>query len=134
MRSLPLVISLLAVLSPSHLPVVSGVSVTRDSDAALKDYYSRSHSLGDDYVFDPREWQSVNTTNLDYKYSKPKLSKRASSNKAATSQGGIVSHLINEVWNGLKGTGTALEVKITWFAIRSLTFLLLLNHSQVHWA
>ena len=127
MQSLSLVFALLAVFSPSSLPLVSGVSVTRNSDAALKRYYSGSHSLGNDYVFDPREWQSVNATDLDYKYPESKIRKRASSSKAAVSKGGAISHLINEVWNGLKGIGSTSKVEITWFAFTSLPVTLLLN-------
>ncbi|KAI0832522.1 hypothetical protein BC628DRAFT_1499320 [Trametes gibbosa] len=37
---------------------------------ALERRYTTPHSLGDNYVFDPRDgWQTVNTTNLSYKYS-----------------------------------------------------------------
>ncbi|RDX55727.1 hypothetical protein OH76DRAFT_1372195 [Lentinus brumalis] len=37
---------------------------------ALERRYTRAHSLGDNYVFDPRDgWETVNTTNLAYKYS-----------------------------------------------------------------
>lgn len=36
---------------------------------ALERRYTRAHSLGDNYVFDPRDgWETVNTTNLAYKY------------------------------------------------------------------
>ncbi|TBU49632.1 hypothetical protein BD309DRAFT_1076385 [Dichomitus squalens] len=36
---------------------------------ALERRYTTPHSLGDNYLFDPRDgWQSVNTTNLLYKY------------------------------------------------------------------
>ncbi|KAI0082588.1 hypothetical protein K474DRAFT_1655392 [Panus rudis PR-1116 ss-1] len=38
---------------------------------SLYSRYSRAHSLGDDYQFDPRDgWQSVNVTDLQYKYSR----------------------------------------------------------------
>ncbi|KAI0722874.1 hypothetical protein C8Q76DRAFT_720646 [Earliella scabrosa] len=53
------------------LSALSGVSA-REIDAArmaLERRYSTPHSLGDNYVFDPRDgWQTVNTTNLLYKY------------------------------------------------------------------
>ena len=63
-----LVVGLLVAVSLSAL---SGVSA-REIDAArmaLERRYSTPHSLGDNYVFDPRDgWQTVNTTNLLYKY------------------------------------------------------------------
>ncbi|KAI0375738.1 hypothetical protein BV20DRAFT_1110140 [Pilatotrama ljubarskyi] len=53
-------------------PSLSGV-LAADIDAArmaLERRYTTPHSLGDDYTFDPRDgWQTVNTTNLLYKYS-----------------------------------------------------------------
>ncbi|KAI0750904.1 hypothetical protein C8Q80DRAFT_1268213 [Daedaleopsis nitida] len=53
---------------------LSGASA-REIDAgrmALERRYTTPHSLGDNYVFDPRDgWQTVNTTNLDYKYTPP---------------------------------------------------------------
>lgn len=37
---------------------------------SLEAHYARAHSLGDNYQFDPRDgWQTVNATNLQYKYS-----------------------------------------------------------------
>lgn len=43
----------------------------RSFHSSLEARYSRAHSLGDDYHFDPRDgWQVVNASNLDYKYSR----------------------------------------------------------------
>lgn len=39
--------------------------------SSLEARYARAHSLGNGYQFDPRDgWQSVNVTNLQYKYSR----------------------------------------------------------------
>ncbi|EKM59367.1 uncharacterized protein PHACADRAFT_169913 [Phanerochaete carnosa HHB-10118-sp] len=39
--------------------------------SSLEARYARAHSLGDSYQFDPRDgWQTVNATNLQYKYSR----------------------------------------------------------------
>ena len=50
-----------------------GLTSARDIDAsrmALERRYTTPHSLGDNYTFDPRDgWQTVNTSNLLYKYS-----------------------------------------------------------------
>ena len=113
MRCLSLLLALLSVLSSSPHFMASAASVARHSDADLKRFYSRTHSLGDNYNFNPREWQTVNVTDLDYKYSGSRNRKRASSSNSA--EGGSVSHLIDDVWNGLKGIGSTSNVVITWF-------------------
>ncbi|KAI0352856.1 hypothetical protein OH77DRAFT_1427970 [Trametes cingulata] len=60
-------------LAVSLVPTsLSGV-LAADIDAArmsLERRYTTPHSLGENYIFDPRDgWQTVNTTNLLYKYS-----------------------------------------------------------------
>lgn len=41
------------------------------SQSSLERRYSTAHSLGESYQFDPRDgWESVNITNLQYKYSR----------------------------------------------------------------
>lgn len=41
------------------------------SQSSMERRYSTPHSLGDTYQFDPRDgWESVNITNLQYKYSR----------------------------------------------------------------
>lgn len=60
-----------ALLVLSLASCLSGISA-REIDAArmaLERRYTTPHSLGDHYVFDPRDgWEPVNTTNLLYKY------------------------------------------------------------------
>ncbi|KAI0776017.1 hypothetical protein BD413DRAFT_455579, partial [Trametes elegans] len=60
-------------LATSLVPSFTAVSAA-DIDVArmaLERRYTTAHSLGDNYVFDPRDgWETVNTTNLLYKYSR----------------------------------------------------------------
>ena len=60
------------ILAFSLLGSLAAVSA-RDVDAArmaLERRYTTPHSLGNNYVFDPRDgWETVNMTNLLYKYS-----------------------------------------------------------------
>ncbi|KAJ8483314.1 hypothetical protein ONZ51_g4778 [Trametes cubensis] len=62
-------------LAMSLLPLTcTGVTAAEigASRMALERKYGTPHSLGKDYVFDPRDgWETVNTTNLLYKYSTP---------------------------------------------------------------
>ena len=72
MKPTALLSALLAFSLLGSLAVVSA----RDIDAtrmALERRYTTPHSLGDNYVFDPRDgWMTVNTTNLAYKYNYPR--------------------------------------------------------------
>ncbi|KDQ64872.1 hypothetical protein JAAARDRAFT_202137 [Jaapia argillacea MUCL 33604] len=99
--------------------------------------YTTAHSLGKPYGFDPRDgWESVNVTNLQYKYpqahfdnhgesktnnasslDQPVLRKRKTNNSNSKSllSGGSLTHAINSVWNNLKGLGKAEAVTITWY-------------------
>ncbi|TFK94702.1 hypothetical protein K466DRAFT_593356 [Polyporus arcularius HHB13444] len=60
-----------ASLLMAYVLTFAGVSAAHvDAERmALERRYTRAHSLGDNYVFDPRDgWETVNTTNLAYKY------------------------------------------------------------------
>ncbi|THV08657.1 hypothetical protein K435DRAFT_772096 [Dendrothele bispora CBS 962.96] len=58
--------SLLAIVPNASSSVLRHVSTTT---AMTRDAYTKPHSLGDSYSFDPRDgWQAVNVTNLEYKY------------------------------------------------------------------
>jgi len=91
--------------------------------ASSESKYAKAHSLGNGYNFDHRDgWQSVNVSNLAYKYSRSNnansdsgsLAKRSTA-KATTSGIGQVVGVINNVWEGLKGIGQAQPVTITWY-------------------
>lgn len=92
--------------------------------ASTKSRYSRAHSLGDSYQFHERDgWQSVNITDMDYKYNKP-LEKRGKKGKHSSKPphgskgnsglGGAINHILGDVWNGLKAIGEPEPVTITW--------------------
>lgn len=53
------------------MPSVAHASDLRAMYNSLEARYAHAHSLGDNYQFDTREgWQSVNVSNLQYKYSR----------------------------------------------------------------
>ncbi|KZP12130.1 hypothetical protein FIBSPDRAFT_870621 [Athelia psychrophila] len=101
--------------------------------AGSKSRYSRAHSLGETYQFHERDgWQSVNITDMDYKYNKPagtvlekRGAKKGKSKKHSTKPphgssgdtglGGAISHILGDVWNGLKAIGEPEPVIITWY-------------------
>lgn len=77
--------------------------------------YSVAHSLGDNYIFDPRDgWQTVNVTNLAYKYKRgPKGSPQRPKSKSVLN--GELGSVVNKIWEGLKGVGSTESVIITWY-------------------
>jgi hypothetical protein len=89
------------------------------TSAELK--YSRAHSLGSDYAFDPRDgWQTVNISHLSHKYT-PRTSKAHTHKVNKTPPNSLpkvfenpAKNAINGIINGLKGTGKTEEVSITW--------------------
>jgi hypothetical protein len=102
-------------------------------NAMTRSHYSKAHSLGGAYEFDPRDgWQGANVTNLQYKYKRElndgnvfggSLEKRGKKKgRAKTGKkggknsdiGGSIKHALNGVWNGLKGIGKSQEATITW--------------------
>jgi len=97
--------------------------------------YTKAHSLGNHYSFDPRDgWQSINVTNLQYKYRRQEelgqdltgdlkdsssLESRAKNvHKAPHHTGGlgqVIAGVVADVWKGLKGLGRPEPVTITWY-------------------
>jgi len=86
--------------------------------------YMRPHSLGHGYTFDPRDgWQTVNVSNLSYKYTSPRSPNIRSATKIIPQR---TSHKNNNLVNkadlkGIKnviknlvGKGKAMPVTITW--------------------
>jgi hypothetical protein len=101
--------------------------------AISRSRYSRAHSLGDTYIFDSQDgWQSANVTNLQYKYKRQELDtflglddaqleKRGRGTpKPAGKPGpkddglGAIKHVVEDIWNGLKGVGNYQDATITW--------------------
>ncbi|KAF8913806.1 RlpA-like double-psi beta-barrel-protein domain-containing protein-containing protein [Gymnopilus junonius] len=92
--------------------------------AVSESRYSKAYSLGDNYVFDSREgWQSINATDLNYKYRRnlpetyeqsPVL-ERSTEHKNKSSIGEAISGVLKSVFKGLKGLGKPESVTITWY-------------------
>lgn len=98
--------------------------------AVSESKYAKAHSLGDYYSFDPLEWQSINVTNLQYKYhgqelptddDSPNLESRAQKKghnaHKPTHRGGlgqVIAGVVSSIWKGLKGLGKYEAVTITW--------------------
>ena len=98
--------------------------------------YTRAYSLGNEYAFDPRDgWQTVNVSNLSYKYSprSPKLRRTTKISTPYPSHGtSAVSHkvktatphvskvtskvtsIVKSIWKGIVGIGKSDPVTITW--------------------
>ena len=90
----------------------ASASETSSAQAVSTSEYTIAHSLGGNYTFDPRDgWQSVNVTNLQYKY------RRNSSDKLSNTKrglGGAVGDVLQKLFKGLKGTGKPEQGTITW--------------------
>jgi len=97
--------------------------------------YSKAHSLGNDYNFDPRDgWQAINVTDLGYKYrqfqmeshldnpaqdgvSSSAFENRSTKKKSIRKKHGLseaISGVLKSVIQGLKGVGKPEPVTITW--------------------
>lgn len=93
---------------------VASPSVSR-AVSESENRYSHAHSLGDSYAFNARDgWQTVNVSNLPYKYEPSKLEKRKA-HKKLSGIGGI-GKAISDAIKGLKGIGKPEKVAITWYA------------------
>src|SRR4051794_6452498 len=116
MKFLP---SLCALLSSAFLvsgmpPSTSVATTVKPISRITKNFYAHAHSLRDGYAFTPETgWQSVNVSDLAYKYpsnTMPQPAKRGGKTgktKSALSSvlAATVSHLVDDIWNGLKGVG-----------------------------
>lgn len=103
------------------------------SNTISRSKYTRAHSLGDNYNFDPRNgWETVNITNLEYKYrrnagfanssleiehekrndddEKDERKKLSKPKLGLGNLGGVIAN----VWAGLKGIGKPETATITW--------------------
>ena len=114
------------ILSPSLVFAARSSSVRAVSESK----YSKAHSLDNSYSFDPRDgWQSINVTNLQYKYRRqekldivdsPSLENRARKNvqSAPHKTGGLgqaIAGVVADIWKGLRGLGKSEPVIITWY-------------------
>ncbi|OCB87538.1 hypothetical protein A7U60_g5443 [Sanghuangporus baumii] len=96
----------------------SATSIQHHPDTELREYYTRSHALANDYHFDPREWEAVNVTDLSYKYDQATPVKREhkpKSGKSNKNSAGTLFGLTDALKAGLKAIGGAEKVEITWY-------------------
>lgn len=114
-------------------PILAFAAQSSSVRAVSESKYTKAHSLGNNYSFDPRDgWQSINVTNLQYKYRRrgnPDLDStegyslsldRRAKNVQSTPHhtgglGQVIAGVVADVWKGLKGLGTPEPVTITWY-------------------
>ena len=118
------------ILSPISVFAAQSSSVRAVSESK----FTKAHSLGDNYSFDPRDgWHSINATNLQYKYRRqeeegrdyprgdsPNLGSRTKKNvqNDPHNKGGlgqVIGGVVAGIWKGLKGLGRPEPVTITWY-------------------
>ncbi|KII95240.1 hypothetical protein PLICRDRAFT_169910 [Plicaturopsis crispa FD-325 SS-3] len=120
---------ILLFLSPflANLSVAASHPFGSAHAVSQRNKYARAHSLGDNYKFDARDgWEHVNVTNMQYARSigpeerrhalearEPKKGQKAPAKNAGIV--GAVEHVVNNVWQGLKGIGSPEPVTITWY-------------------
>ncbi|KAJ6515989.1 hypothetical protein C8R45DRAFT_226370 [Mycena sanguinolenta] len=106
------------------LPAIIGASSIAHGTSSrarelAKSRYTQPHSLGNSYLFDPRDgWQSFNATNLQYKYPRePTDSGKKKTSSPKLSLFDAVSRPISKALGmfGMKGTGTSERVIVTWY-------------------
>jgi hypothetical protein len=122
--------------------------------AVSRSRYTRAHSLGENYKFEPRDgWEHVHVTNMQYKYARSNISrsdtqssalekrgrkkgskssrkhgKRPGSNgKGGLGVGGTIKHVLGQAWNGLKAIGGPEPVIITWYECLTSTCVNIAN-------
>jgi hypothetical protein len=127
---------LLSVLAVSPLLALAS---PRSIDAVARSRYTKAHSLGTSYNFDPQDgWKSVNVTNLRYKYKRidswdeAPVSNKGNESDPTTQPGrkreaahrqlskhtiltGPLKYIIGEISKVIKGFGTPQNAKITWY-------------------
>jgi len=94
--------------------------------------YSRFHSLGEQYNFDPKDgWQQVNISSMQYKYRRDSQStsnspgivgqpNKRSSVTSEISLSGTIKGVVKAIINGLKAIGSSEAVTITWYTGQDL--------------
>lgn len=103
--------------------VFSAGKATSTTRAVSESRYTKAHSLGRNYLFDPRDgWETVNVTNLAYKYRRDAVDKKTfhSPSPHKSGLGSTISDVLKGVFRGLKGLGKAEPVVITWYQNISL--------------
>ncbi|KAF5387922.1 hypothetical protein D9615_000314 [Tricholomella constricta] len=125
------------------LPTLAATNTATSVRAVSHSRYSKAHSLGDDYQFSPRDgWQSINASDLQYKYHRDEQMQDATATDAQQLErrtpdsnlglGETIGGVVSKIWKGLKAIGKPQTVKITWYTGHDLK-----NPScwaQGHWA
>ncbi|KAJ7744542.1 Non-catalytic module family EXPN protein [Mycena maculata] len=103
----------LLVLSALCIFSITGATPAR---AIARSKYTKPHSLGDSYTFDPRDgWQSFNASNPQYKHRREPAKKDAPEKKPAVSNLLSIPQAIKAAFNGLRGEGPSESTIITWY-------------------
>ena len=112
---------ILAVIFASlHLALASYLPSDQNHSTATEPKYTRVHSLGRGYTFDPRDgWQTVNVSNLSYKYNprSPEIrsaGKIISQHTSHNSLANKVKDTVKDVFKNSMGKGKPVPVTITW--------------------
>jgi len=117
---------LVVIFASLYLSFASYLPSDQKHSTATEPQYTRPHSLGRGYTFDPRDgWQTVNVSNLSYKYSP-----RSPNTRRTTKITGIPQHtshkgnnLVNNIdikgavknaFKSITGKGRPTSVTITW--------------------
>ncbi|KAI0307346.1 hypothetical protein B0F90DRAFT_1807968 [Multifurca ochricompacta] len=112
-------LALVSLFAPFFLASASYLPNQQEQPTAAELKYSRVHSLGSGYTFDPRDgWQTVNISDLSYKYSPRRVHKVTKTSAPKTWYKNLadpVKTTIKNVFKGLEGIGKAEDVTITWY-------------------
>jgi hypothetical protein len=132
MSTLKIITTIFLGLSTLFPPRVYG-----NQHAASLNTYIKAHSLAEN-SFDPRDgWEIANITDFPYKYQRTKNSNSINTRRGTpidskyqsrkkTKTGGIVDnfkHVLDEVWEGLRGIGESQNAVITWCVPKAFLFL-----------
>lgn len=114
---------LVVIFASLYLSFASYLPSDQKHPTATELQYTRPHSLGHGYAFDPRDgWQAVNVSNLAYKYSprspdirRSKIIPQHTSHKNNNLVNNIdIKGAVKNAFNSITGIGKATSVTITW--------------------
>jgi hypothetical protein len=115
---------LVVIFASLYLSFASYLPSDQNHPMATEHQYTRPHSLGRGYTFDPKDgWQTVNVSNLSYKYSprSPNIRRTKKIRPQYISHKG--NNLVNKIdikgtvknaFNSITGKGKPTSVTITW--------------------
>lgn len=131
---------LVVIFASVYLALASYLPGDQKDPTSTELKYTRTHSLGRGYTFDPRDgWQTVNVSNLPYKYSprSPDIRRTAKIIPQHTSHNGLankVKETVKYVFKSPIGKGKPVPVTITWWVTDTrLREILTGSRLQVHW-